>query len=253
MAGGLGLGALGSMFGSSGAKKQLALMREALDYQKKIDSRNYKYQKGIDERTRADLGGYRDFGGEQLNALSSFMADKNPSNFLDPGYAFRLKSGSDAIMGNAAANGMLQSGDTLRALTQYGQDMGSQEYGNAFNRWLGEGNFRQGLAGMGQNAAVQGGQLANQGAATITQGGNQAAANISNTSANMDAGASDRIWGNFVGGLGGQMMGGAAGMMPTGMSFGGSNIFSSMKGPGFGAAAPYGHAQGWNMNTQGMR
>lgn len=245
MAGGLGLGALGSMFGSSGAKKQLALMREALDYQKGIDKRNFDYQKGIDDRSYGDLGQYRQFGGDQLNQLGSFMQDKNPSNYLDPGYGFRLKSGSDAIMGNAAANGLLQSGDTLRALTQYGQDMGSQEYGNAFNRWLGEGQFRQGLAGMGQNAAVQGGQLANQGAATITQGGNQAAANISNTSANMDAGASDRIWGNFIGGIGGGMMGGAAGMMPTGMNLGGANIF---KGPGFGAANP-----GMTMHPSVMR
>lgn len=248
MAGSGALGGLGAMFGSRGAKKQLALMREALDYQKGIDKRNFEYQQGIDKRSYGDLGAYRDFGGDQLNQLGAFMRDKNPSNYMDPGYAFRLKGGSDAIMGNAAAQGMLGSGDTLRALTQYGQDMGSQEYGNAFNRWLGEGQFRQGLAGMGQTAAVQGGQLANQGAATITQGGNQAAANISKTSADMDAGASDRIWGNFLGGIGGGMMGGAAGMMPTGMKLGGANIFSSMKGPGFGAAQePYSWAKDWKM------
>lgn len=197
-AGGLGLGALGSMFGSSGAKKQLALMREALDY-----------QKGIDQRTYKDLSPYRDFGSTQLNALSGFLNEKNPESFIDPGYNFRLQSGVNAINNNAATKGMLQSGDTLRELTQFGQDMGSQEYGNAFNRWLGEGQFRQGLTGIGQNAATQGGSLANQGAA-----------NVSQTSANMDAGASDRIWGDYFSGIGGMAtkaggagMGGSGGMM----------------------------------------
>lgn len=197
-AGGLGLGALGSMFGSSGAKKQLALMREALDY-----------QKGIDQRTYKDLSPYRDFGSTQLNALSGFLNEKNPESFIDPGYNFRLQSGVNAINNNAATKGLLQSGDTLRELTQFGQDMGSQEYGNAFNRWLGEGQFRQGLTGIGQNAATQGGSLANQGAA-----------NVSQTSANMDAGASDRIWGDYFSGIGGMAtkaggagMGGSGGMM----------------------------------------
>lgn len=197
-AGGLGLGALGSMFGSSGAKKQLALMREALDY-----------QKGIDQRTYKDLSPYRDFGSTQLNALSGFLNEKNPESFIDPGYNFRLQSGVNAINNNAATKGLLQSGDTLRELTQFGQDMGSQEYGNAFNRWLGEGQFRQGLTGIGQNAATQGGGLANQGAA-----------NISATSANTNAAAPDQVWGDYFSGIGGMAtkaggagMGGSGGMM----------------------------------------
>lgn len=196
--GGLGLGAVGSMFGSSGAKKQLQLMRDALDY-----------QKGIDKRTYKDLGAYRDFGGQQLNALTGFLNDKNPEDFVDPGFQFRMDAGTNAINNNAATKGMLQSGDTLRELTQFGQDMGSQEYGNAFNRWLGEGQFRQGLTGIGQNAATQGGSLANQGAA-----------NISATSANTNAAAPDQIWGDYFSGLGGMAtkmgmggMGGSGGMM----------------------------------------
>lgn len=196
--GGLGLGAVGSMFGSSGAKKQLALMREALDY-----------QKGIDKRTYKDLGAYRDFGGQQLNALTGFLNDKNPEDYIDPGFQFRMDAGTNAINNNAATKGMLQSGDTLRELTQFGQDMGSQEYGNAFNRWIGEGQFRQGLTGIGQNAATQGGGLANQGAA-----------NISATSANTNAAAPDQVWGDYLSGLGGMAtkaggagMGGSGGMM----------------------------------------
>jgi hypothetical protein len=201
----LGIGGLvgGGLFGSSGAKKQLALMRDALNY-----------QKGIDQRTYTDLSPYRDFGKNQLNDLSSFMATKNPSNYIDPGYQFRLDAGTKAIGNNAAAAGMLQSGDTLRALTEYGQSMGSQEYNNAFNRFLGEGQFRQGLAGMGQNAAFQGGQLANQGAQNVGQ-----------ISANTDAGASDRIWGNVVSGIGGMAGNAVAGGAGGGFSNAFSNIF----------------------------
>ena len=63
----------------------------------------------------------RDFG------MSDFQAD--------PGYAFRLSEGLKAIEGRAASRGGLLSGNTLRGLTDYGQQSASQEYTNAFNRY----------------------------------------------------------------------------------------------------------------------
>ena len=81
----------------------------------------------------------------------------------DPGYAFRLSEGIKAIEANRARHGMLLSGATGKALTRYGQEMGAQEYGSAFNRYQTErANRLQPLAGLttlGQAAA------ANQGAA----------------------------------------------------------------------------------------
>jgi hypothetical protein len=53
----------------------------------------------------------------------------------DPGYAFRFGEGQKALDRQAAARGGLISGGALRAATRYGQEMGSQEYGNAFNRY----------------------------------------------------------------------------------------------------------------------
>jgi len=53
----------------------------------------------------------------------------------DPGSAFRFKSGMDALNRTAAANAGLQSGAALKAATRYGQDYGSQEFGNAYNRY----------------------------------------------------------------------------------------------------------------------
>lgn len=70
----------------------------------------------------ADYGRYsRDFG------MSDFTTD--------PGYAFRLAEGQKTLDRQAAARGGLISGGALKAAQRYGQDMGSQEFQNAFNRY----------------------------------------------------------------------------------------------------------------------
>lgn len=75
----------------------------------------------------------------------------------DPGYAFRLSEGQKALDRQAAARGGLISGSALKAATRYGQDMGSQEYTNAFNRYQTERAAQlqplQSLAGVGQTSA----------------------------------------------------------------------------------------------------
>lgn len=220
-AGSLGLQGLGAYFGAKAAKQQMALMQKALDYQREVEARNRAYQQKIDTRTYGDLSPYRDLGTEQTNALGTLLRDKNPSDYIDPGYEFRRDAGMKTVLGNAAGTGMVQSGDTLRALTQYGQDMGSQEYKNAFDRWLQEGQFRQGLSGMGEQAAISGGQLANMGSGIIANSGNQAAQNISQTSAASDAGGASRTWGNFLSGLGGI----GTNLLARKMATGGANIF----------------------------
>jgi hypothetical protein len=77
----------------------------------------------------------------------------------DPGYAFRLKEGQKRLERSAAARGGLISGAALKAATEYGQEMGSQEYMNAFNRYQAERTARlnplQSLTGMGQTTAQQ--------------------------------------------------------------------------------------------------
>jgi hypothetical protein len=77
----------------------------------------------------------------------------------DPGYAFRLKEGQQALDRQAAARGGLISGGALKAAQRYGQEMGSQEYTNAFNRYQAERQARlgplQSLTGMGQTTAQQ--------------------------------------------------------------------------------------------------
>jgi hypothetical protein len=82
----------------------------------------------------------------------------------DPGYAFRVQQGQQAIDRSAAANAGLQSGAALKAASRFGQEMGSQEYGNAYNRFLQQRQLQlqalQGLASPGATTAGNMGQLA---------------------------------------------------------------------------------------------
>jgi hypothetical protein len=79
------------------------------------------------------------------------------ANGVDPGYGFRLKEGLKAVDSQAAARGGLISGAALKASQRYGQDMASQEYTNAFNRYQTTRNNTlapyQSLQGVGFNAA----------------------------------------------------------------------------------------------------
>jgi hypothetical protein len=80
----------------------------------------------------------------------------------DPGYAFRMSEGMKALDRQAAARGGLISGGALKAAQRYGQDLGSQEYQNAFNRYqvnrAAQLNPLQSMAGQGQTSAAQLGQ-----------------------------------------------------------------------------------------------
>jgi hypothetical protein len=64
-----------------------------------------------------------------------------------------------ALERSAAARGGLLSGGTGKALQRFGQEMGSQEYTNAFNRYQAERQARlsplQSLTGMGQSTGQQ--------------------------------------------------------------------------------------------------
>lgn len=87
-------------------------------------------------------------------------AEYTPEMFAkgqDPGYQFRLSEGMKALESSASARGNLLSGGTLKGIQRYGQDMASQEYQNAFNRYQAERagtlNPLQSLAGVGQSTA----------------------------------------------------------------------------------------------------
>lgn len=97
----------------------------------------------------------------------------------DPGYGFRLAEGQKALERQAAARGGLISGGALKAASRYGQEMGSQEYTNAFNRYQTERQARlnplQSLAGMAQTSVGQLGQAGQAYATGAGEAGMQAA------------------------------------------------------------------------------
>lgn len=145
----------------------------------------------------------------------SFQAPTGLNYQNDPGYQARMQMGADALQNSAAARGDLLSGNTLKALTDYGQTFGSNEYQNVYNRALqnyltnaqnyytGQGNtFNRlmGTAGMGLNAS----QLA-QNANQAYQGLYGNAMGMSNQGAEAQAAGimgSANAWQNALGGLG---------------------------------------------------
>jgi hypothetical protein len=161
----LGASALGtgaSLYGASQASKaQKSAANRAADEQRAMFERQVELQEPFrqagltaqnrlltlmglgEDKTVPDYGKYaRDFT----------MADYT----ADPGYGFRMSEGMKALERSAAARGGLLSGATLKGTQRFGQDLASQEYMNAFNRYQtnrsNQLNPLQSLMGAGQTS-----------------------------------------------------------------------------------------------------
>lgn len=92
----------------------------------------------------------------------------------DPGYAFRLAEGQKALDRQAAARGGLISGAALRAASRYGQEMGSQEYQNAYDRFRDTQTLRRNaLAGVTGFAPTAAGAMSSSGQSYASGAGPQ--------------------------------------------------------------------------------
>jgi hypothetical protein len=152
--------AVADVFGFGPASKQAEAMsdasrmsaqssREALDLQRRMYEEGVARQQPFYEAGQTALNKLIPLSDYQKFGMSQFQAD--------PGYAFRLSEGQKALERSAAARGGLMGGATGKALLRYGQEAGSQEYQNAFNRYQAERaaqlNPLQSLAGIGQTTA----------------------------------------------------------------------------------------------------
>jgi hypothetical protein len=156
----------------------------------------------------------------------------------DPGYAFRQAEGMKALERSAAARGNLMSGSTLKGIQRFGQDLASQEYQNAFNRFQVERSARlnplQSLMGSGQSATNvmtgAAGQMGQNEAANL-YGAGQARASGYIGQANALTTALGQIGGTI-----GQLP-----MQNAMMDYYRGNTFDSSraKGPGFGSATKF--------------
>ena len=129
------LGAAGQVAGAVMADRSIS---SAADAAAASADKNLAFQREMFNTIRADQEPFRAAGVSALGKLSPLMDYKKFSmeDFVkDPGYNFRLTQGQQALDRSAAARGGLQSGAALKAATEFGQQMGSQEYTNAFNRY----------------------------------------------------------------------------------------------------------------------
>jgi hypothetical protein len=155
---GLGSALIGSSASKKAAKTQANAANQAALLQQQQFERQIELQKPFREAGERAL--------PKLEAASEYTPFGQAQFQADPGYAFRLAEGEKALNRQAAARGGLISGGALRAATRYGQEMGSQEYTNAFNRYQTERQARlnplQSLTGMGQTSVNQLGQAGQQ-------------------------------------------------------------------------------------------
>ena len=134
----------GSLLGASAAKSAANTQSAAADraaqlqydqfQQTRTDQEPFR-QAGI--TTQNELMRQLGLGGDAGSAgYGSLTRDFGAGDFqADPGYGFRMSEGLKALDRQAAARGGLISGGALKAAQGYGQDLASQEYQNAFNRY----------------------------------------------------------------------------------------------------------------------
>lgn len=170
----LGSAVIGGAAASRGASKAARAQQQAAQTAAATEERML-------ERQLAETAPFRQLSLEQLNRLAALYGPEGaytraPSAEevqMDPGYGFRLAEGQKALERRLAAGGRMFSGGALKAGTQYGQEMASQEYANAFararqqradvtNALLGIGGYGPSLASSAASAIGQtGSNLAN--------------------------------------------------------------------------------------------
>lgn len=155
-------GAVGMSAASKAAKAQTQAADQSAALQREMFNKQVELQAPFREAgltAQNKLLGYLGLSGAPGDAgYGKYAGDFTMQDFTtDPGYAFRLAEGNKALDRTAAARGGLLSGGAMKAAQRYGQDMGSQEYMNAFNRYqtnrANQLNPLQSLMGAGQTGA----------------------------------------------------------------------------------------------------
>lgn len=82
--------------------------------------------------TRVNIGNAPRFVAPEFDAPEASEIYNNPA------YQFRVQQGIQALQNSAAARGMVRHGGTYKGLIDYGQNAASQEFDNAYNRYLQE-------------------------------------------------------------------------------------------------------------------
>jgi hypothetical protein len=158
----LGTAAVGAISGIGGAMISGNAAENAAETQAAAGDRASQLQYQMFQQQRGDQAPWREAGVRALGSLEdpNFQKDFTMADYQqDPGYQFRMAEGQKALERSAAAKGSLMSGGFMKGLTRYGQDVASQEYGNAYNRFNADRDRRfnrlSSIAGIGQTANNQ--------------------------------------------------------------------------------------------------
>lgn len=180
--GGAGISSLASMYGAG------KLSQASMDAANRLATAN-QGATALQTRMYEDqVARQQPFYQAGLNALPEYTKGVMPGGDLvrpfaatdfqtDPGYGFRVSEGLKALDRTAASRGGLLSGATLKGAENYNQNMASNEYNNAYNRYVGnqatQRNALAGLTGFAPTAAQQ-----------INNAGTNYATNVNNLSTN---------------------------------------------------------------------
>ena len=219
--GAAGVGALASRSAAgtqaSAADRAGQLQKEVADQQVALQREQFNRQ--IELQAPWRQAGERALG--QLETASQYTPFGMAQFQQDPGYAFRLGEGQKALDRQAAARGGLISGGALKAAQRYGQEMGSQEFGRAYERFRETQGLRRnalaGVVGFAPTAAgsmAAGGQsyAAGAGPQMYQQGMNTGNALLAGQQARSSAyGQVGNVLGRYLGGGSGQSGFGAQG------------------------------------------
>ena len=206
-----------------GALIQASAAKKAAKAQKAAADKDIAFQTETRDIIRNDLATYRT-GGEAAQKAYDYelglgaMPDGYQGYTKTPGYDFRLKQGQDSLQSSAAARGGLNSGAAMRDLLKYGQDYGSNEYGNYLSH-----------PGRGTEARMGNGQMSGQASQQAASGVSNAYGNIGNAQAAGAIGSANAITGgmqNLAGLWNYQRQMNAS--APGGGQAGGSNWFGGM-------------------------
>lgn len=185
----VGSAAAGIYGANKAADAQDKAAKKAAKLQKQAFAKQSELTKPYVEAGKNALPEYQKLAPYENFGIKQFQAD--------PGYNFRMAEGMKALERSASARGLLQSGGTLKGIQQYGQNLASAEYDNAFSRYIGERETRMDpyryLTNLGANAAT--GQATNIGSSAASLA--EIAAQRGNIDAATAAGAAGAIGNAF--------------------------------------------------------
>ena len=159
----IGSAVVGGYSSYKSGKEQSKAAQRGMEAEERIAAENRELQRELADQQREDFAPWRDIGEQALNQMwtgvqSGEFEVGDIDVTKDPGYQFRMDQGIEALDKSAAARGRLLSGAQQKGVTDYGQNVASQEYANAYareaNKKARKFNMLSGLSSGGQSSAA---------------------------------------------------------------------------------------------------